>query len=414
YKQDQLPRYNARDVAIKRAQDEGCPVVLGSATPSLESWANARAGRHVLLELTERVGGARLPRVTIVDLARERRASKHLQAIGPTLANALARTLDAGGQAILLLNRRGFANYVACPSSTCGWSLSCDACDASMVLHRASHLPRGEVLRCHHCLAETIVPTSCPLCARPLLLLGFGTQRVEEELRERLDLEPEALVRLDSDAMQKGADYFDALQAFEDGRIRVLLGTQMVAKGLDFPNVRLVGVINADTAIHLPDFRAAERTFQLVSQVAGRSGRGTDPGVVIVQTMHPEHPAIRLASAHDYVTFADEECRIRARAGFPPATRMARIVVRDPERTRAEARAHQIATTIRRLAHRDLVIDGPMPCPITRIAGFERVAIEVRAPSAAMLQRTLHEARATGRLTSSAQVAVDIDPIALL
>lgn len=235
YKQDQLPRYHARDVAIKRAQLEGCPIVLGSATPSIESWHNARRGRHALLELPERVGGGALPRVRIVDLAEERRAdpeaSTHIVALGPTLRTALGRTLDEGGQAILLMNRRGWANHICCPDQRCGWVMTCTECDAAMVLHRDAGAPDGRIVRCHHCLAEQRLPARCPQCDRRVAAFGIGTQRIEEELERRFPalVSGETLLRVDSDTMRRGADYFDALGRFRSGGVRVLLGTQMLA-----------------------------------------------------------------------------------------------------------------------------------------------------------------------------------------
>ncbi len=435
YKQDQLPRYNARDVAIKRAQIENAHAVLGSATPSLESWHNATGDRprYRLWEMPERVAG-RLPTVRIVsptqgDPGRDDAPTIRggTIGIGPVLARALADTVDAGGQAILLLNRRGFAAYIACPSPGCGWSLGCEACDARMVVHRAGtrpgqHAPRGW-LRCHHCLAEAKIPDRCPVCRTRLLLVGLGIQRVERELAERFGLEPGThAARLDSDSIRHAGDYFDILDRFARGEIRVLLGTQMVAKGLDFPNVRLVGVINADTSLVQPDFRAAERTFQLVSQVSGRAGRGDDPGLVIVQTLHPDEPAIRLAAAHDFERFARTELEIRRRNAQPPITRMARIVCRDRDADAAEIRAAEIARALARTAEAEagragagrVRIDGPMPCVLSRIADHFRFEVQATAPDAATLTTLLGGLRRQGSLKSDARTAVDVDPVSLL
>ncbi|MEX2219719.1 MAG: primosomal protein N' [Phycisphaerales bacterium] len=422
YKQDQAPRYHGRDVAIKRAQMEKCPVILGSATPSLESWANARAGRYRLWELADRVGGGRLPRVEIVDLAAERRQfggqRRGFQAVGHRMEAALRATLAEGGQAILLLNRRGHSSYISCPNAACGWCMGCEYCDASMVLHRVSGPVGGEVVRCHHCLAEQMVPRQCPLCAKRLIALGVGTQRLEEELLEKLGTEAglasgSTMVRVDGDTMRTARDYFRVLARFGAGEVKLLLGTQMIAKGLDFPNVRLVGVINADTGLALPDFRASERTFQLVSQVAGRAGRGEHPGLVIVQTVNPRERAIERAAMHDYVGFAEAELAIRTRAGLPPATRMARIVVRDESHERAGAHAAEIAAVVRRAAPR-LRLLGPGPCPIARIAGLFRYGLELIAPTARDLHTALAAARKTGKLRSDATTAVDVDPVALM
>ncbi len=443
YKQDQLPRYHGRDVAIKRGQLEGCPVILGSATPSLESWANAGgkaggggAGKYRLWELPKRVGGGVLPPVEVVDMAEERRRSKldatgeggsrggppGLTLVGPTLDGAMRRTLEEKGQVILLLNRRGFAHYLTCRDSRCGWVSGCEHCDASLVLHRADFPGGGaggaEFVRCHHCLEETRVPRVCAVCGKKVGPLSAGTQRAEEELGERYGLTPGVdLLRVDSDSMHSGRDYFEALSRFGRGEVKVLLGTQMVAKGLDFPNVRLVGVLDADTAANLPDFRAGERTFQLVSQVAGRAGRGTKPGRVIVQTLNPGMGAIRLAAAHDYVTFATQELGLRVRAGLPPSSKMARVVVRDPDVTKAERHAKELAGLLTAEAERAGIavrMLGPAPAPIARIAGQHRVAIELIAKRRGDLQALLGALRGKGQLKSDAQTAVDVDPVALM
>ncbi|MBX3363415.1 MAG: primosomal protein N' [Phycisphaeraceae bacterium] len=422
YKQDQLPRYNARDVAIKRGQIEGATVVLGSATPSLESWANAtgHAARYRLWELKQRIGVARLPRVRIVDLTALPRVGhgsmgQVMLTISPVLREALGRTLRNGHQAILLLNRRGYASYVSCPSMSCGWRLTCESCDASMVLHRGSGLPRGQLVRCHHCLAEQNVPPLCPLCQKKTISLGTGTQRVEEELAREFGLVPgEDLLRVDADTMGSARAYFEALGRFARGEARVLAGTQMIAKGLDFPGVALVGVINADTALHLPDFRSSERTFQLVSQVAGRAGRGEVPGEVIVQTMTPEHPAIVHASRHDYVAFAREELAMRRASRLPPAMRMARIVVRDRDHDRAMAAARALADRLRERAAPTMRVLGPLVCPIARIADHARVGIEVFAPTPQELQGLLKTLRIEHRLVSDARTAIDVDPLMLM
>ncbi|MCB9844545.1 MAG: primosomal protein N' [Phycisphaeraceae bacterium] len=417
YKQDQLPRYHARDVAIKRAQIEQIPVVLGSATPSLESYANTRRGRSTLWTLAERVGGGRLPRVEIVDTSRERHirsgSAYELPSIGERLAGALERTLAGDGQAVLLMNRRGWACALVCPRSACGWKLACEECDAAMVLHRGDQFPTGAVVRCHHCLAERVVPRLCPTCGNKVIMLGIGGQRVEEELSARFGLTSgSTLLRIDSDTMRSARDYFDALDRFRRGEVRVLLGTQMIAKGLDFPGVRLVGVVSADTALELPDFRAGERTFQLVSQVAGRAGRASDDGLVIVQTLNPDDPAILAAARHDYEGFAQRELSARSRSGLPPATRMARIVCRDPVSRKSEQRAREIERALR--AFESLRVTGAVPCPISRIAGQYRHEVLAIAPGAGQLIEALSALRARGMIKSDAHTAVDVDPVGML
>jgi primosomal protein N' (replication factor Y) len=464
YKQDQMPRYHARDVALRRAQRAACPVILGSATPSLESWHNAyELRRFNLIELPSRVGGGRLPRVDIVDMVEERRArtgpdARMLHSIGPKLQGAIGTTLDAGGQVILLLNRRGYASYVSCPDHRCGWLMTCKYCDVTMVYHRAKwssgqvakwpsedevrasghsitrpldHLP---LCRCHHCLAEQSLPVQCPLCAKRINTFGFGTQRLEEELGRKFDslVLGDTMLRLDADTMTRASDYFDALERFRRGSVRLLLGTQMISKGLDFPNVRLVGVINADTALNLPDFRASERTFQLVAQVAGRAGRGeremsrdghTPLDRVIVQTFNPTEPSITAAAAHDFRAFASRELLMRTQTGLPPTGRMARIVCRDENPAKAEASASRIATALRAppvTAGGDsswvgqLRVKGPMPCPISRVAGYFRVSVEMLAPSAMVIQAALTAVRNLGLVKSDEHTAVDVDPVALL
>lgn len=456
YKQDQVPRYNARDVAIKRAQlarkasltasptsIAGCPIVLGSATPSMESWANAQralsksevhptapASPWRLWELPNRVPGARLPRVQIVDLAEERRARMQrdpsamgrVNLLGPTLEDALERTLHDGGQAIMLLNRRGFAHYVSCPSSTCGFVMSCDQCDATLVMHKALGIPSGRLVKCHHCLAEQLLPELCPSCGRKIHSFGGGTQRLETEIENSfasmgLKL-GETMLRLDSDSMRSARDYYDALSRFGRGEVRVLLGTQMIAKGLDFPNVVLVGVIDADTALSIPDFRAEERTFQLVSQVAGRAGRSDREGLVIIQTMKPHNAAIRLAATHDYVAFATRELQTRRASRLPPYARMARIVCRDADLTKARKHSEALAELLRSLAGpastNGTIVRGPLPCAVSRIAGQFRFGIDVIAGSAGMVQRLLGAARSKGWLKSDAKTAVDVDPVSLM
>jgi len=271
-------------------------------------------------------------------------------------------------------------------------------------------------VRCHHCLAEQKLPTNCPQCGNQISTFGLGTQRVEEELARQFPqlVEDETLKRVDSDTMHGAKDFHEVLGRFGRGEIRVMVGTQMIAKGLDFPGVRLVGVINADTAINLPDFRATERTFQLVSQVSGRSGRGLVPGRVVVQTFNPDSPAIQLAAQHDYQSFARMEMHHRHVAGLPPITRMARIVLRDEDHVKCTMAARQLHAAMRALADESIRLRGPAPCPIARIAGKHRQQIEIIAPTATRLQQLLASARSAGLIQSDASMAVDVDPIALL
>ncbi|MHA7812967.1 MAG: replication restart helicase PriA [Phycisphaerales bacterium] len=429
YKQDQLPRYNARDVAVKRAHIESCPVVLGSATPSLESWQNAKAGRYTLWSMPERAGSGALPRVQVVNMALAEERMKAPKAFGPnvdfsigrTLANCLSETIRNGQQAILLLNRRGFASVVVSSDRASGWKLECDQCDTTMVVHKGSVRRSGgkRFVRCHHCLSEQLIPKACPISGKPLVELGVGTQRVEDEIAFRFGeslglVAGENYERVDADTMNKASDYFGVLDRFRSGALKLLLGTQMIAKGLDFPNVSLVGVLSADTAMHLPDFRAEERTYQLVSQVAGRAGRGSTPGRVVVQTLNPHASSITRAARHDFAGFATDELGARYQAGLPPFVRMVRIVVRDEQHAACETRAREIVDLLRAHGDARVHINGPMPCSITRIANFYRFEIELMCPSPKPMQDAMQAVRAKGLLKSDSRVAIDVDPIWLM
>ncbi|MEM6855034.1 MAG: primosomal protein N', partial [Planctomycetota bacterium] len=420
YKQDQLPRYHARDVAIKRAQLAGCPVILGSATPSLESYHNAKAGNFELIELPDRVPGAVLPKVELVDLAQERQQRRGIHLLSHRLENAIRQNLEAGGQTILLLNRRGYANYIACPDHRCGWMMRCHHCDVTMVYHRSAALPTGGVVRCHHCGAEQMLPQICPESGHKVTIFGLGTQRVEEELERKFP--GLRLARMDADAMRTAKDYQETLDTFASGGTDLLLGTQMIAKGLDVANVRLVGVVSADTSLNFPDFRASERTFQLIAQVAGRAGRGEHRGQVIVQSFNPDDPAIQLAAEHDYVGFATNELALRTETGLPPVGRMARIVLRDTDDLANKKRAHELAHALHQANDQlnlGVRLRGPSVCPIARLADHHRQHIELIASPgndnpAAAIQKLLTAVRNAGRLISDTHTAVDVDPVALL
>lgn len=420
YKQDQQPRYHGRDVAVRLAQLAACPVVLGSATPSLESWHNAQKGLYVLHRLPERAPGLRGPTVRIVDFAEERRhfPDRRVRLLGPTLERAVHGTIEQGGQVLLLLNRRGYGNYVACADHRCGWIMRCAHCEAGMICHQER--VDGERLRwvrCHHCQEEQRLPTRCPTCSKGISVFGLGTQRVEEELvlvHPALG-EPGIVQRVDADTMRSARELHAALGRFGRGESRLLVGTQMIAKGLDFPGVRLVGVVNADTAIHLPDFRAAERTFQLVSQVAGRCGRSADAGLAIIQTFVPETPALLFAARQDFDGFARQELEDRKRFGLPPWRRMARIVIRDEDESEARRQADQFAADLGPIAvQHGVALRGPGPCPITRVADRWRFQIELQSEGAAPLQAMLTEARNRAILVPGEAIAIDVDPVSLM
>lgn len=438
YKQDQLPRYHARDVAIKRGQLQGVPVVLGSATPSLESYYNAGAGAaprvsgavgtqskpetpdpkpaSSYLHLPDRVPGMRLPTVEIVDLVEERRRRRGIHLLSTRLEQRLHQTLDEQrAQAMVLLNRRGYANYIACPDHKCGWLMCCDHCDASMVYHRDGRLPLGGVVRCHHCTAEQVLPPACPDCGKKTTVFGLGTQKVEDELREKF---PSATIaRMDSDTMKNAEDYQQTLDRFRTGEIDILLGTQMIAKGLDFPGVRLVGVISADTALNFPDFRARERTFQLIAQVAGRSGRSAEAGRVVLQTFSPDDPAVQRAAKHDYAGFAKEEIAIRQEMVLPPVGRLARIVLRDTDHAAAQRRAHELANHLRaanQTLNLRVHLRGPHPCAIARVADHHRYEVLLQARSAPPIQKLMTALRNQSLLISDHHTAIDVDPVSVL
>ena len=430
YKQETAPRYHARDVAIKRAQIENIPVLLGSATPSLEMFhrihdappqTDGRPQYHYI-HLPTRATAWQLPKVELVDMKNANRDRHGIHLLSPRLEDALRRTFAAGNQAILLLNRRGYSSYVHCPS--CDQPIRCKYCDVSMVYHRhaapVNHSPLARYaavsgqLQCHYCLAVNTLPTACPDCGKKLSLFGLGTQRVEEELQEKFpDL---TFARVDSDTMKHARDYERVLGDFGSGKIQMLMGTQMIAKGLDFPNVTLVGIISGDTALMLPDFRAAERTFQLITQVAGRAGRGHKPGNVVLQTFMPDDPTIRAAITQDYTGFATGELIHRQQAHMPPFSRMVRIILRDNDEKRLEQYAEQIGQKLRDAvaAVPDITLQGPMPCAISRIAGYHRQQILLVSPFATHLQKLLAILRKHGDFLRGDRLAIDVDPVSLL
>jgi primosomal protein N' (replication factor Y) len=404
FKQDTAPRYHARDVAWQRAQAERVPLVLGSATPSLESWQRAATGELQRLSLPKRVLDLPMPQVMTVDLRDPGHGRGSGGALSRPLRQAMTAALRDGGQVLLLLNRRGFATHVQCPA--CGYVLKCADCDLAMTFHR-----QHNTALCHYCDKQAQPPSSCPDCKSPGILYGgMGTQKLEMEVRSRF---PEyASARMDMDSTRKRGSHDAVLSAFQRGEIRILLGTQMIAKGLDFPNVTLVGVVNADTALHLPDFRAAERTFQLVAQVAGRTGRGRQGGRVLVQTLSPEHPAIAAAVRHDYQRFAEHELAIRRAAGYPPFSAMVRVVLRGPQEGAVRDAATGLGERFRAVAAGDATIRvlGPGAAPIARLRGEHRVQLQLQAPSAAVLQALVREATGSFAAPDSVRWTVDVDP----
>ena len=416
YKQSDTPRYHARALAAVRGRREGALVLLGSATPSLESWHNAAVGRYALLELPDRATPHPLPAVDTIDL-REVRAQA-LEAgeepesiVSPRLREAVAGRLARGEQSILLLNRRGYSTFLQCPA--CGKVWSCRSCNVSLTYHRA----RSRLV-CHHCLHEEPVPAACDACSeRELQYTGIGTEQVERRVAE---LFPKArILRMDIDTTGSKGAHGRLLEKVRRREVDILLGTQMIAKGLDFPGVTLVGVINADVGLNLPDFRAAERTFQLLAQVAGRAGRGGEPGEVLVQTARPHHPALRAALKHDYEAFAGAEIEDRKGPGYPPNRRLANLIVSGPSEERVAEAAERTAESARRLADRtrasDVDVVGPAPCPIDRIRGRWRWHFLLKSDSPAALGALLrHLARQEGQPGGGLRLEIDRDPEALL
>jgi primosomal protein N' (replication factor Y) len=403
FKQETTPRYHARDVAVKRAQMEGIPVLLGSATPSLESWRNAQRRRYSLLPMPTRVEGRPMPAVEIVDLRHDKPAAGGLS---ETLRQAMSRELEAGGQIILLLNRRGFHTLVVCPR--CGHVVKCHACDVAVTYHKKRH-----ILICHTCDAQRDCPSACPLCGAPNLYYGgIGTERLEREIQGAFP--GVAARRMDSDTMRSPGSHERVLSAFHSGEVQILLGTQMIAKGLDFPNVTLVGVVSADTALHLPDFRAAERTFQLVAQVAGRTGRGDKPGRVVVQTYSPDHPAIRAATRHDYHAFVESELPERNRFGVPPFGRLVRLIARGSGESAVGAYMDTLAAAFRAAADPSVRILGPAPAPILKIRNLFRIHIQLRCPNSRPLQALLSAIPSQFPAPQGTELAIDVDPITML
>src|SRR3954452_352151 len=341
YKQEDAPRYHARDVAVVRAKLEGCVVLLGTATPSLESYHNAMQGKYRLLKLTQRVDDCQMPLMRIVDLRLERRKEKNNQVLSEEPRAAITARLEKPEQTILFLNRRGFSTSLLC--SNCGEARDCPNCSVALTFHRS--MAR---LSCHLCGHTAAVPKKCPACSQDALIYaGFGTEKVEANVAH---LFPDAVVRrMDADSMTRKDAYREALQSFRSGKIDILVGTQMIAKGLHFPNVTLVGIINADLALHMPDFRAGERTFQLLTQVAGRAGRGDIEGEVVVQAFTPFHPAIQFARRHDFKGYYDQEIDSRAQLRYPPFSRVALLTLRGRNEEKVKFSAAHVRKELEKL-----------------------------------------------------------------
>jgi primosomal protein N' (replication factor Y) len=404
YKQEETPRYHARDIALRRAEMHGAAVILGSATPSLESYTKALRGEYRLAKLPQRIAGRPLPPVEIVDM-REELKSGNRSIFSRTLQAALRDALAAGKQAIIFLNRRGYSTFVLC--RTCGHVMRCPACNVSLKFHSTLAM-----LCCHYCDYREPYPSACPACGgRYIRHFGTGTQKVEEELRRRF---PAARpLRLDADSTARKGEYRQILASFRRGEANVLVGTQMIAKGLDFPKVTLVGVITADTALNLPDFRAGERTFQMLTQVAGRAGRGATGGRVVIQTYTPEHYAVVAARKHDFETFYREESARRKELGYPPFGYLVRLLVSGG----VEGNVMKAASLLTGFLGTEIEIWGPSPCPLEKVRGRYRWQLVLRGDELEPLLAAAKEAANRFRqcaVTAKVRLSLDVEPLHLL
>jgi primosomal protein N' (replication factor Y) len=406
YKQEEAPRYHARDVAVVRAKMEQCVVLLGTATPSLESYHNAVQQKYQLLNLTQRVDNCQMPLMRIVDLRLERRKEKAAAILSEKLRAAITARLEKHEQTILFLNRRGFSTSLLC--SNCGEARNCPNCSVALTFHRGAAR-----LTCHLCGHTAAVPKKCPACSQDTLIYaGFGTEKVEANVTQ---IFPGAIVRrMDADSMSRKDAYRETLQAFRAGKIDILVGTQMIAKGLHFPNVTLVGIINADLALHMPDFRAGERTFQLLTQVAGRAGRGETPGEVFVQTYTPFSPSIQFARHHDFAGYFEQELEFRARCDFPPFKHAVLITVRSEHEGRARLSAETLVRRLRENLGAEFIVGDATPAPLEKLQGQFRFHILMRGEAIMRLSRLVRETLDKLPLPEDVVASVDVDPYQLL
>ncbi|HEY8835948.1 MAG TPA: primosomal protein N' [Chthoniobacterales bacterium] len=406
YKQEEAPRYHARDVAVVRAKMEQCVVLLGTATPSLESYHNAVQQKYRLLNLTQRVDDCQMPLMRIVDLRLERRKGKVAAILSEKLRAAITARLEKREQTILFLNRRGFSTSLLC--SNCGEARNCPNCSVALTFHRGAAR-----LSCHLCGHTAAVPKKCPACSQDALIYaGFGTEKVEANVTQ---IFPKATVRrMDADSMSRKDAYRETLQAFRSGKIDILVGTQMIAKGLHFPNVTLVGIINADLALHMPDFRAGERTFQLLTQVAGRAGRGETPGEVFVQTYTPFSPSIQFARHHDFAGYFEQELEFRERCDFPPFKHAVLITVRSPHEARAKLSAETLVRRLRESLGPEFILGDATPAPLEKLQGQFRFHILMRGEAIMRLSRLVRETLDKLPLPEDVVASVDVDPYQLL
>jgi primosomal protein N' (replication factor Y) len=406
YKQEEAPRYNARDVAVVRARMENCAIILGSATPSIESFQNATKGKYRLLRLTQRVDNQKMPFIRIIDMRQESLRQKGQAVLSEKLCAAITARLAKREQTILFLNRRGFSTSLIC--GQCGYVCQCPNCSIALTFHRAA----SRVV-CHICGHTAVAPGKCPDCGDPKIKYsGTGTEKVEETVTRFF---PKAVVRrMDADVMTRKESYRETLGAFRSGKIDILVGTQMIAKGLHFPNVTLVGIINADLALHIPDFRAGERTFQLLTQVAGRAGRGEVEGEVFVQSFTPFHPAIQFARHHDFDGFWQQEIEFREKWEYPPFTHMVLITLRSPHQARAVFSAETLERRLRESLPPGTTLSSPAPAPLEKSHGNFRYQLMLRSRSILKLSRTLRGILEKLTFPEEVIVTVDVDPYQLM
>ncbi|YCI78540.1 primosomal protein N' [Bacillus sp. R1-10] len=404
YKQEETPRYHARDVAIERSKSYGCPVILGSATPTLESFARAKKNVYKLLTLSQRMNKNALPAVDIVDMREELRTGNRSM-FSELLFTKLKDRLEKGEQTVLMLNKRGHSSFVMCRS--CGLVINCPNCDISLTYHRFN-----DIMKCHYCGFEEGMPSVCPECdSEHIRFFGTGTQKVEEELAKIL---PEArVIRMDVDTTSKKGSHERLLNAFGEGKADILLGTQMIAKGLDFPNITLVGVLSADTMLHLPDFRSSEKTFQLLTQVSGRAGRHQLPGEVVIQTYTPEHYSIELSALQDYDAFYEREMYLRRQSHYPPYYYVVLITVSHEDLMKTVSVTEKITNYLGSRLNRDSVVLGPVASPISRINNRYRYQCLIkykREPDLNQHLRTLLEHYQKETAQNHLQISIDLNP----
>lgn len=407
YKQQDAPRYHGRDVAVVRARDAGAAIVLGSATPALETRYNAERGKYTRLELPERIEKRPMPTVRLIDMRQEFLEVRKMETFSRALIDAVTERLENGEQSMLLLNRRGFSSFVTCRA--CGERLQCTNCSVTLTYHR-----RDRRMLCHYCNYAETVPNKCPKCAsKHIQFMGVGSERVEQELHSAF---PKARVaRLDRDTVSAKHDYETILTGFRERHFDILVGTQMIAKGHDIPNVTLVGIVNADVGLGLPDFRAAERTFQLLTQAAGRAGRGETPGIVLIQTGFPEHYAVQCAAAQDYGRFYSKEIDFRKLMHYPPFGALASVIVRSTKEEEAITRSAALGRLLNP-APEGVKVMGPAPAAVARVKTEYRFQILLKTSSRARLNDVLGDIRrfATREKWSPTMLAIDVDPVTLL